>query len=89
MERLGRGVKHWAQRMNRRKAKKAAMVAAARKWAESIWRLFALGEAFDLRRVFPYVEAAPRGLRPCPRPPAAPGKIEIAEALKASDAQET
>jgi transposase len=49
----GVAVKRWVQRMSRRKPKKAAIVAAARKLAEAIWRLFALGEAFDLRRVFP------------------------------------
>jgi transposase len=49
----GLAVKKWVQRMCRRKSKKAAMVAAARKLAEGIWRLFRLGEAFDLARAFP------------------------------------
>jgi len=49
----GVAVKEWVKRMMRRKSKKVAIVAAARKLAESIWRLFALGESFDLRRVFP------------------------------------
>lgn len=49
----GLSVKLWVQRMSRRKPKKAAIVAAARKLAEATWRLFALGEAFDLRRAFP------------------------------------
>lgn len=49
----GTAVKAWLERAYRRKSKKAAIVAAARKLAEAIWRLFALGEAFDLRRVFP------------------------------------
>lgn len=43
----------WVDKQSRRKPKKAAMVAAARKLAEGIWRLFRLGEAFDLRRAFP------------------------------------
>lgn len=49
----GVAVRHWVQAMSRRKCKKVAIVAAARKLAESIWRLFALGgEALDLTRVF-------------------------------------
>ncbi|MHB1157080.1 MAG: transposase [Phycisphaerales bacterium] len=43
----------WVMKMSRRKPKKAAMVAAARKLAEGVWRLFAWGEQFDLRRMFP------------------------------------
>jgi transposase len=49
----GVAVKTWVQRQGRRKPKKAAMVAAARKLAEGVWRLMKLGEAFDLRRTFP------------------------------------
>lgn len=45
-------IKRWVDQQSRRKAKKAAIVAAARKLAESIWRLFALGEAFELERMF-------------------------------------
>lgn len=48
----GLAVKHWVQNLMRRKSKKAAIVAAARKLAEAIWRLFAYGEAFDLRKIF-------------------------------------
>jgi transposase len=48
----GVAVKQWVERMMRRKSKKAAIVAAARKLAEGVWRLFALGEAFDLGRAF-------------------------------------
>lgn len=48
----GLAVKQWTERMSKRKAKKAVYVAAARKLAEGIWRLFALGEAFDLARAF-------------------------------------
>lgn len=45
-------VKLWVMKLRRRKSTKASVVAAARKLAESIWRLFALGEAFDLARCF-------------------------------------
>ena len=53
-------VRAWLERAQKRKPKKAAIVAAARKLAEAIWRLFALGEAFDLTRAFgqPPAEAA-------------------------------
>jgi transposase len=46
-------VKRWLEKQSRRKPKKAAMVAAARKLAEGVWRLMKLGEAFDLERAFP------------------------------------
>lgn len=45
-------IKTWVLKMRKRKSTKAAIVAAARKLAESVWRLFALGEAFDLARAF-------------------------------------
>lgn len=48
----GCAVRHWLERAQRRKPRKAAIVAAARKLAEAVWRLFALGEAFDLTRAF-------------------------------------
>jgi transposase len=48
----GLAVKRWVSRMSRRKPKKSAMVAAARKLAEGIWRLMNLGEAFDAARAF-------------------------------------
>jgi transposase len=49
----GLAVKQWvAAREQRGKPRKLAMVAAARKLAEGIWRLFHLGEAFDLTRIF-------------------------------------
>ena len=48
----GLAVKAWVDRLARRKGKKSAIVAAARKLAEAIWRLFNLGEAFDLTRSF-------------------------------------
>jgi len=49
----GVAVRDWVHKQSQRKPKKAVMVAAARKLAEGVWRLFALGEAFDLRRAFP------------------------------------
>lgn len=48
----GCAVRAWLERAQKRKPKKAAIVAAARKLAEGIWRLFALGEAFDLTKAF-------------------------------------
>lgn len=48
----GRAVRAWLERAQKRKPKKAAIVAAARKLAEAVWRLFALGEGFDLTRAF-------------------------------------
>lgn len=61
--RQGAGVwiKAWVQRMKKRKSTKATMVAAARKLAEAVWRLFALGEAFDLARAFGGPPGPPRG----------------------------
>jgi hypothetical protein len=47
-------VKAWVlKQVSRQKAKRKVIVAAARKMAEGVWRLFAWGEAFDLRRAFP------------------------------------
>jgi transposase len=48
----GVAVRQWVEKMCRRKSKKAAIVAAARKLAEGIWRLFSYGEAFDAGRAF-------------------------------------
>ncbi len=48
----GVAVKQWVEKVKKRKPKKAAIVAAARKQSENIWRLFALGEAFDAARAF-------------------------------------
>lgn len=48
----GLAVKTWVQTRCRRKPKKVAIVAAARKMAEAVWRLFKWGEAFDLLRVY-------------------------------------
>jgi hypothetical protein len=46
-------VKYWVLRRSRGRPKKKVIVAAARKLAEGVWRLFALGEEFDLARAFP------------------------------------
>lgn len=49
----GVSVTRWVNRRLRHKMKKPVYVAAGRKLAEGIWRLFALGEEFDLVRAFP------------------------------------
>lgn len=54
-------VKAWVMKMKKRKSMRATIVAAARKLAEAVWRLFALGEAFDLARAF---GGPPRGTAP-------------------------
>ena len=47
-------VKKWlAKKVARHMPKRKAIVAAARKLAEGIWRLLAWGEVFDLKRAFP------------------------------------
>jgi transposase len=46
-------VKYWVLRRCRHRPKRKVIVAAARKLAEGVWRLFALGEEFDLARAFP------------------------------------
>jgi transposase len=49
----GVAVGNWVRaREGRMGSRKKAKVAAARKLAEAIWRLFELGECFDLERVF-------------------------------------
>jgi len=48
----GVAVKEWVQARFKRKPKKVVIVAAARKLAEAVWRLFEWGEAFDLKRVY-------------------------------------
>jgi len=48
----GLAVKRWVANMKKRKSPKAAVVAAARKLAEAVWRLFTLGDAFDLTLAF-------------------------------------
>lgn len=46
-------VKEWVEHRSQFKPKKKVITAAGRKLAEGAWRLFALGEAFDLKRAFP------------------------------------
>ncbi len=53
----GVAVKRWVEARSRRTAKKHAIVAAARKLAEGIWRLFQRGEAFDAAKAFGGVSA--------------------------------
>jgi transposase len=57
---VGAQIKMWVQERSKHKPKKKVIVAAARKLAEGTWRLFALGEAFDLAKAFP-TQAAPAG----------------------------
>ncbi len=54
----GVNVKYWVLRRSQGRPKKKVIVAAARKLAEGVWRLFALGECFDLARAFPGKTAA-------------------------------
>jgi transposase len=50
----GVSVKNWVMKqVARQKIKRKIIVAAGRKMAEGVWRLFAWGEAFDLKRAFP------------------------------------
>ena len=49
----GKQIRQWVEERSRHKPKKKVIVAAARKLAEGVWRLFALGEAFNLARAFP------------------------------------
>jgi transposase len=55
----GVAVGNWIRARQRRLGScKKALVAAARKLAEAIWRLFALGECFDLERMFGRIPAS-------------------------------
>lgn len=54
----GRNVKYWVLRRAKTRPKKKVIVAAARKLAEGVWRLFALGEEFDLAKAFPVAPVA-------------------------------
>lgn len=54
----GAQVREWVQARTKYKPKCKVIVAAARKLAEGVWRLFALGEVFDLARAFPVKAAA-------------------------------
>jgi transposase len=58
----GLAVGNWVRRREKRLgSRKKAKCAAARKLAEAIWRLFALGEDFELERIFGH---APREAEP-------------------------
>jgi hypothetical protein len=50
---IGAQVRAWVEERSQHRVKKKVIVAAARKLAEGVWRLFAMGEAFDLARAFP------------------------------------
>jgi transposase len=54
----GAQLKQWVLERSRHKPKRRIVVAAARKLAEGTWRLFALGEAFDLAAAFPVRQSA-------------------------------
>jgi len=49
----GHQVRAWIEQRSKHKPKRKVIVAAARKLAEGVWRLFAMGEVFDLKRAFP------------------------------------
>ena len=60
----GAQVRQWLERRFKQRARKKVVVAAARKLAEGVWRLFALGECWQLERAFPgKVRALPLGPR--------------------------
>jgi transposase len=46
-------VRRWVEERSKHKPKRKVIVAAARKLAEGVWRLFAMGEVFDLTKAFP------------------------------------
>jgi transposase len=50
---VGQQIRQWVEARTKYKPKCKVIVAAARKLAEGVWRLFALGEAFELARAFP------------------------------------
>jgi transposase len=49
----GLAIGNWVRHRMGKKLKKVVIVAAARKLAEGVWRLFNYGEVFDLARAFP------------------------------------
>lgn len=55
---VGFQIRQWVEQRARHKPKKKVVVAAARKLAEGVWRLFALGEAFNLASAFPVKKTA-------------------------------
>lgn len=54
----GLQIRKWVEERAKYKPKKKVIVAAARKLAEGVWRLFALGEVFNLAKAFPVKSAA-------------------------------
>jgi transposase len=50
---VGRRIRQWVAARTKYKPKCKVIVAAARKLAEGVWRLFAWGEAFNLEKAFP------------------------------------
>ena len=50
---VGQRIRQWVEERAKYKPKRKIIVAAARKMAEGVWRLFAWGEAFNLERAFP------------------------------------
>jgi transposase len=56
----GAQIKQWVEEHSKTRPKPKMIVAAARKMAEAVWRLFALGEAFDLVKAFPVKGAVPQ-----------------------------
>lgn len=62
----GLKVRQWVEDRGKHKPKKKVIVAAARKLAEGVWRLFALGEAFELEKAFPVKAVSPAGTAAAP-----------------------
>ena len=56
----GAQIKQWVEEHSKTRPKGKMIVAAARKMAEAVWRLFALGEAFDLVKAFPVKGVVPQ-----------------------------
>lgn len=57
----GEQIKNWVLERSKHKPKKMIIVAAARKMAEGVWRLFNYGEAFNLASAFPVKKKKKRG----------------------------
>lgn len=53
----GAQIRAWVAARQKYKPKRKVIVAAARKLAEGVWRLFKFGEVFDLARAFPVRQA--------------------------------
>jgi hypothetical protein len=56
---VGAQIRDWVLERSKHKHKCKVIVAAARKLAEGVWRLFTLGETFNLARAFPVKAATP------------------------------